>query len=199
MRGLGALVTMSDEAHAARWVRKVQTHGVSALSSPLHGPVARFDPTGQLAVIHPPPGRWRSNPIDPAERVVLASPYTGGSPDLVRMMVEYEQARGLVLEAFGLGNLPAALRTVVRDLVRAGVAVVVASRVPSGGAYPVYGGDGGGAQLARAGAMFAGELSAAKARLLLLMCLSGATVDEAKARFGDAIALMTRGAAEVTA
>jgi len=47
--------------------------------------------------------------------------------------------------------------------------------------------------------VFAGELSAAKARLLLLMCLSGATADQAKARFAHAIAIMTHGAAEVVA
>ncbi|WP_179382288.1 asparaginase domain-containing protein [Streptomyces sp. SA15] len=194
LRGFGVLVNTSDELHAARWIRKVHTHHVNAFSSPTFGPVATFGPGGHIRLVHRQIARWTPAwPLDPDVHVVAMTPYTGLAPGLVRAVVEHTGARGLVLEGFGLGNLPAGLTSVVGDLTEAGVVVVIASRVLAGGTIPVYGGDGGGAGLASAGAVFAGGLSAAKARLLLMCCLSDTSYAQARARLVDALDVLDGG------
>ena len=78
---------------------------------------------------------------------------------------------GLVIEAFGRGNGPAALVPLVGRAVGSGVPVIVTSRCPTGRVEPIYG-KGGGKDLADAGAIFAGDLKGPKARLLLMVLLA---------------------------
>jgi L-asparaginase len=86
-------------------------------------------------------------------------------------------ARGLVLEAFGRGNATPEVAAAVRRAVAAGVVVAVTSRCPQGRAAPIYGGAGaGGRDLLASGAIFAGDLSGIKTRLLLGVLL-GAGAD----------------------
>jgi L-asparaginase len=56
------------------------------------------------------------------------------------------------------------------ELVAGGVPVLVCSRVPSGPVAPLYA--GGGASLARDGALFGGDLSPWQGRLLLAAALA---------------------------
>ena len=55
-----------------------------------------------------------------------------------------------------------------------GVAVVIATKAANGRALPVYGFKGGGKTLQQAGAVFAGDLSGDKARVLTMLALPGA-------------------------
>ena len=91
---------------------------------------------------------------------------------------------GLVIEAFGRGNGPAALVPLVRRAVASGVPVIVTSRCPTGRVEPIYG-KGGGKDLADAGAIFAGDLQGPKARLLLLVLLAAPAT---KARIAEIVA-----------
>jgi L-asparaginase len=193
LRGLGVLVSASDQLHSARWIRKVHTHHVEAFSSTTFGPIATFGPGGRVRLVHPTISRWTPAwPIDPDVPVVALTPYCGIEPSLVRSVVDQAGARGLVLEGFGLGNLPGALTAVIAELTASGVVVVVTSRVVAGGAHPVYGGAGGGSQLAKAGAVFAGELSAGKVRLLLICCLADASAAQGRARLIRALQILDR-------
>lgn len=191
---LGATVCLGDELHAARWVRKVHSRSMQALASPGHAPVAQAGPDGVWYASSTRLPRWPvSWPVDVrSDDVPLVAAYTGLRPDLLDAVVHCTQARGLVLEGFGLGNLPGAAVDAVERLVAQGVVVVVATRTLEGGVWPVYGGRGGGADLRRAGVVAAGELSAAKARLLLLACLSGVDAPTARARFEQAVVVLGR-------
>jgi L-asparaginase len=60
---------------------------------------------------------------------------------------------------------------VIRRATHAGIPIVISSRCPTGRVEPVYG-NGGGKDLADAGAIFAGDLKGPKARLLLMVLLS---------------------------
>ena len=55
--------------------------------------------------------------------------------------------------------------------IKQGVKIMIASRVPNGRVLPVYGYEGGGKSLHKAGAHFADHLSPQKARILLMLML----------------------------
>jgi L-asparaginase len=77
----------------------------------------------------------------------------------------------LVVEALGRGNVPPAMLAGIRDAIAAGVCVVVSSRCGHGRTAPTYGYEGGGVTLKDAGAIFAGDLPAPKARIKLMVLL----------------------------
>lgn len=193
--GQGVTVCLDDELHAARWVRKVHSHRLHALASPGGTPLATATP-GDRLVRSPVRDLRRWSVSWPTHEVTAEVPlltaYAGLSPHLVRTVLERTGARGLVLEGVGLGHVPAAVGGVLADAVEQGVVVVVATRVLSGGTWPVYGGAGGGVELSRSGTCDAGSLSAGKARLLLMACLAGADADAARTRFRVAVDVLGR-------
>jgi L-asparaginase len=92
-------------------------------------------------------------------------------------------SRALVVEAFGRGNTTFAMTEAVGRAVKRGTLVAVASRSPQGRVAPTYTGGGGGHDLKQAGAIFAGDLSGAKTRVLLAALL-GAGLSPAEVRDG---------------
>jgi L-asparaginase len=168
-RGLGAMLCFAGQIHAGRDVTKLSTSALATFQSPDHGPLGEVD-AGRV-VLHRRPERRRAFTIERLEdRVPLLRLYLGFDVALARAALE-AGAKGLVLEAFGRGNGPAALVPVVREAVAGGIPVVIASRCPRGRVEPIYG-KGGGKDLADAGAIFAGDLKGPKARLLLMVLLS---------------------------
>lgn len=81
-------------------------------------------------------------------------------------------AHGVVVEALGSGNTTPTVVEAVRDAVAGGIPVVVSSRVPRGLLVPSYGGGGGGADLAEAGAVHSPTLRPGQARILLAALLA---------------------------
>ena len=154
-RGLGALICFADQIHAARDVTKVSASALATFQSYDKGALGEVD-AGRVVIQRRPEHR-RTFVVDRLEtRVPLIRLYLGFDVALVEAALE-RGARGLVLEAFGRGNGPAALVPIVRGAVAAGVPVVVTSRCPTGRVEPIYG-KGGGKDLADAGAIFAGDL-----------------------------------------
>jgi L-asparaginase len=181
-RGLGALICFADRIHAARDATKVSASALAAFQAYDKGALGEVD-AGRV-LIHRRPERRRTFAIDRLEtRVPLVRLYLGFDLALVEAALE-RGARGLVLEAFGRGNGPAALVPIVRAAVAAGVPVVVTSRCPSGRVEPIYG-KGGGKDLADAGAIFSGDLKGPKARLLLMVLLA---TPETKDRIAEVFA-----------
>lgn len=173
--GLGAVIAMAGEVHAARHATKAHTVAVDAFGSPGHGPIGHVY-GGHVRVTATPvrPAGFGLAELDgPIARVDIVPAYVGA--DGVHLAASRAAgARGIVLEALGAGNpTPGVLRE-VRACVAAGVPVLVTSRCRRGPVMPVYGA-GGGADLADAGAVFAGDLGAPKARLLLAVALSAET------------------------
>jgi L-asparaginase len=180
-RGLGAMICFADQIHAACDVTKVSTSALATFQSYDKGALGLVD-AGRV-VIHRRPERRRTFAVERLEtRVPLLRLYLGFDVALVEAALE-RGAKGLVLEAFGRGNGPAALVPIVRAAVAAGVAVVITSRCPTGRVEPIYG-KGGGKDLAEAGAIFAGDLKGPKARLLLMVLLSA---PETRSRIADII------------
>lgn len=177
-RGLGALIVFDQEIHAARDASKTHTSRVGAFTSAEHGKLGEID--GDEVIIQRRPirrGVIETSRIDPC--VDLIKTAMGCDDRLVRFAAE-SGARAIVLEAFGRGNAPPAVTEAVAQVIRRGVHVAITSRAPQGRVAPIYG-RGGGADLAAAGALFAGDLSSIKTRVLLAVLL-GAGADPATIR-----------------
>jgi L-asparaginase len=187
-RGYGVLVVMDERILAAREVRKIHTEASESFGTPEFGPLGVVDAGAVLFRRGPlPKPAWRDVHAEPGlrvqrldTRVELVQVYTGMHDHVIRA-VTADRPRGLSLIAFGRGNVPPAIVPAIAELVHAGTLVTVSSRCVAGRVRPRYGYDGGGLRLAEIGAVLAGDLSGAKARLLQMVAL-GLTSDVAEAR-----------------
>jgi len=168
-QGLGAMVCFNGELHAARDVTKVHTSAVETFQSYHHGALGIVD--GERTIIYRRPTIGQHlHPERLDKRVELIKAAIGADGGLVDA-VRQTGIDGLVVEAFGRGNVSAEFGQAIARACRAGVPVVVTSRCPVGRVSPIYGGGGGGRDLEDAGAIFAGDLKGPKARLLLIAAL----------------------------
>jgi L-asparaginase len=171
VRGLGTVLVLNDEIHAARWARKRDSSRASAFASPGHGPVGIVVP-GSVRITMPPPKRLLLPLPEALPPVPVVQTYTGMEEGVIEAVLDATDARGLVLEGTGLGNVPGTAEPGIRTALARGLPVVAATRVPTGGTGAVYGGPGGGVTLRELGVLAAGPLPAAKARLLLMLLLA---------------------------
>lgn len=188
-RGLGVLVVLNDEVHAARFVRKAHTSSPSAFVSPGAGPIGWVVEDRVRIVTRPPrldgvPQREAAADAKVA-LVTLALDDDGRLVDLARQ-AGYS---GLVVEAMGGGHAtPAAADAVERAA--AEIPVVLASRAGGGEVLRgTYGFPGAEIDLQRRGALRAGWLGGPKARVLLgLVLRHGASASLARllAQWGGA-------------
>jgi L-asparaginase len=170
-RGLGAVVVLNGEVHAADAVVKMHTTAMDAFGSPDAGPIGRVD--GGVPRLHRrPAGRRRVTQhvgaVPPVGLVVAAIGLDGSAIDAAVA----GGARGVVVEATGSGNTHPALLAAAERAMAAGVTVVLASRVPAGHVTTGYAFPGGGATWARSGAILAGRLTGPKARVALALGLA---------------------------
>jgi L-asparaginase len=187
-RGAGAVVAMSDEIHAARWVRKLDSGLVSAFRSPRHGPLGRVTPKSVELSPLPPRGFTIDPPAELSHDVAQVTAYPGMDGALIEAALDATGAAGVVVEGTGSGNVPGSAVSGIRAALERGLPVIVATRVPGGATPSGYGSPGGGAELRGLGAVGAGPLSAGKARLLLMVLLaSGLAGEDATREFEAAV------------
>jgi len=165
----GVLIALNEEIHAARDVRKLHTSHVDAFSSGELGSLGSIDNDEVIWHRKPEPTIKFALPTQLA-KVIICKAYTGMEARTLEAMVD-SQVRGIVIEAFGRGNLPPEVVPAISHLTAQGMPVVITSRCLFGRTSPQYGYPGGGADLQQKGAIFAGDLSTEKVRLLLSIAL----------------------------
>lgn len=164
-RGRGVLVALGGRLRLARGIFKVSTTDPAAFDN-----VADALP------------RKSVGPLGRPVRVDMLGLYPGVSPLIIAAAVD-QRASGIVLGATGSGNAHPDITAEVAAATRAGVAVVVTSRVPYGEVIPTYGGGGGAIDLQRAGAIVSPWLRAPQARIALIALLSSGSDLEQIRRF----------------
>jgi len=169
-RGQGAMIVMNGQINASREATKTHTSDVGTFQSGELGFLGVVDP--DRIVFSRTPTRRQHIPLkeDPLPRVDIVAMYPGADGTLLRSAVA-AGARGIVLQALGLGNVNVPVFEAIQEAIDGGVVVVIATRVPNGRVLPVYGFEGGGKTLKDAGAVFADNLSPQKARIFLMLAL----------------------------
>lgn len=168
LHGLGAVILFDEDVHAARDATKMHTCRTDTFTSMEHGKLGEID--GERIVLHRRPVLRATIPTERIEPAVDLIKLVIGSDDRFIRCALQSSAKGIVVEGFGRGNATLAVVEGVRQAVAAGLPVVIASRCPQGRVKPIYG-NGGGKDLAVAGAIFAGDLAGVKARVLLAVLL----------------------------
>ncbi len=170
-RGFGTLVVLNETIHAARFVQKASTFLPStfaslsggALGSVIEG-AARID----LRVARQDVIAGGDAGIDQPVALITAALGEDG-----RMLAGLPALgyRGLVVEAMGVGHVPAAMVDALANLVKI-FPVVLSSRVASGPVFSkTYGFPGSETDLLARGLIPGGALGGLKARLLLALLL----------------------------
>lgn len=166
----GVLVVMNDEIHAAKYVTKTHTTNVSTFQTPTHGPLGLIM-KHEILYFKTAEPRVRFD-LDHIQGLVpIISAYAGMTDELIDML-DLEQLDGLIIQAFGAGNIPKETAQKLESLLQKGIPVALVSRCFNGIAEPVYAYQGGGVQLQKSGVFFVKELNAQKARLKLLIALN---------------------------
>ncbi|HET9894865.1 MAG TPA: asparaginase [Streptosporangiaceae bacterium] len=128
-RGLGTLVVLNDQVHAARWVTKTHTANTSAFASPGFGPLGHVI-EGRVDI--PVRLRHRSPTLRPdRQREVRAGLMTvtlGDDGALINTVSELVD--GLVVAALGVGHVPADMVPVLAKAA-ANIPVVLTAAVSS--------------------------------------------------------------------
>src|ERR1700733_5242801 len=174
--GLGAMICFEQEFHAARDVTKTHTSRVDTFLSGEHGKLGEID--GERVSVHRRPLLRKAFEAARIERRVDLIKLVMGSDDRFLRFAADSGAKGIVIEGFGRGNATPAAAKAVADIIAAGVPVIVTSRCPRGRVRPIYG-NGGARDLERADAIFAGDLTGPKARVLAAVMLGAELSSEA--------------------
>jgi L-asparaginase len=172
-RGMGTLVVLNGEIHAAREVTKTHSLAVETFDTPEFGALGVADV--DAVRFYRAPLRRQSIPMSAdvtLPTVDIIPNYAGSDGRLIRGLLKEGPVDGLVVDASGAGNISGALFEAVREAREKGIAVVVTSRTHSGRVLPLYAGGGGGTTLHEIGCVFADNLSAQKARVLLIVALT---------------------------
>lgn len=167
--GLGCLVLLNDEIHAARLVVKRHTAKPSAFASPIAGPLG-YVAEGRPRVLLRPALVDLDLPGDVAPRPVgLVTVVLGDDGSALRAAGTRDE--GVVVETMGGGHVPVGVADAIGELAPA-MPVVYGSRTQVGEVLQgTYGFPGSERDLLKRGAIGAGWLNARKARVLLSLLL----------------------------
>jgi L-asparaginase len=162
IEGLGVLVTLNDEIHAAREVRKTHAVAVDAFRSPESGAIGYVD-SGRVYLFARPARRLTVTTSRIEPRVDLVSLYAGSDGTAIRNAVR-DGARGIVVDVFGRGNVPPGVKEAVIEARQRDVAIVFTTR--TGGGRVELSDD-----FYEAGVVSGEDLDGLKARVVLVVAL----------------------------
>lgn len=173
-RGKGVMIALNGQINAAREATKTHTSDVETFKSGEFGFLGVVDSDRLVFGRNPLRRQHIALMEEPLPRVDIVPMYAGADGALIRAAVA-AGAKGIVIQALGIGNVNVPLYEAAEEAIDQGIVVVISTRVPNGRVLPVYGTVGGGKTLKDAGAVFADNLSPQKARILLMLALQSAS------------------------
>lgn len=182
LRGYGTVVCLSETLNAASEVSKNDTSELNTFESLDFGPLGRIF-NEKLMLYRKPLHREYFVVESLPDFVPLLSCYAGMDGRQIRQCIE-AGAKGIVIEAFGAGNVPPAVYYELIHAVQVGIPVVLVSRCPVGRIEKVYAYEGAGKHLHDNGIIFADFMNGQKARIKLCICIgAGYTLENIRNAF----------------
>jgi L-asparaginase len=176
-RGRGVMVVFRGKIFAGGTAVKVHATDLDAFAAPHAAPMGRvidgdleYDPQPMDTRLTRLSGRPRLQMGGLQARVALIPVAVGDDGRLLDLA--RSQYDGVVVEAFGSGNVPPGAVPAMRRWLSDGKPVVLATRCHLGVVTPVYAFEGGGSRLVRMGAVPAGPRAPSQARMELTIALS---------------------------
>ena len=169
-RNRGVLVCMNGELNSAAEVTKANSMALNAFRTPNFGPIGMVDDNKVLFYRESLDKQYLD--IDKVDsKVTLIKCTAGMDSTLIDYCIE-RKVDGIVIEAFGRGNIPPYMVESVKRAIDSNIAVVVVSRCFEGRVCDSYGYHGGGKELRDLGVIFGDTLPGQKARIKLMVALS---------------------------
>ncbi|MCY6959460.1 asparaginase [Clostridium brassicae] len=165
----GVMVCLNDELNCASEVTKVHSMKLNTFQSPEFGPIGIID--NNEVIFHRsslPKVKICTDKIE--ENVYLIKCVTGMDSSFIDFCINKE-AKGIVIEGFGRGNIPPEMIEGVKRAIDKNIVVVIVSRCFQGRVLDTYGYAGGGRQLRNMGVIFGDTLPGQKARIKLMLAL----------------------------
>ena len=166
-RNRGVMIVLNNEINSARAARKTDNQRLQTFRAPEFGLLGYADPDTVLFYRSPPHrhtvrSEFELSGAETLPDVPIVIDYAGFDGSTITDWIE-KGARGVIVQSFAGGRMSAGALRSVREATDLGIPVVVASRVP-GGRIP-------GDPLVE-GSILARDLSAHKARVLLMVALA---------------------------
>jgi len=171
--GRGVMVVFNGKVLAGRTAVKTDTADLDTFSAPHDDPIGRVQ--GADVVYHRPLG-GATTPLQPSglsARIAVVPMVIGDTGEMLELARPHHD--GVVVVAFGSGNVPPGAVPAIGRWIGEGKPVVLASRCPTGVVSPVYAFEGGGARLIAMGATPAGPRAVSQARMELMIAVSSGT------------------------
>jgi L-asparaginase len=169
--GQGALVCLQDKIYAASELCHFSNYSRIGYEAFPCGPIAEFSEPADFLISLRSLRRGRIMDIGtpPARNVEILDASLGGGDILLNALLDgrVSDLDGLVLAAFGGGDLPPSWVPLLRKVMRAEVPVVLASRCPAGRVQPDSDFEGCAKRLLDMGLISAGTLTPLQARIRL--------------------------------
>jgi L-asparaginase len=170
-QGRGAMVVFNGEVFAGMSAIKTHATDLAAFSAPHGGPIGRVVDGN---VTYHAPAEAIASPAAPrsglSPAVALVAMVVGDDGRMLDLARPHHA--GVVVVAFGAGNVPPGAVPAMRRWLDEGKPVVLASRCLYGEVTPVYAFDGGGARTVAMGVLPAGPRTPSQARMELTLALS---------------------------
>src|SRR5699024_9696482 len=138
------LVVFNDEIHAARHVTKAHTSNVTAFKSFNAGPIGNLT-KHRIHFNFRIENTISYNVQALTKKVPIVKAYTGIDKEFIDAFSQFSD--GIILEAFGQGNVPPAIIPALEELISKNIPIILTSRCPIGSVAPTYNYEGGGNKL----------------------------------------------------
>lgn len=166
----GVLVVMNNEVNAASEVTKTNTLSLDTFKSQEFGPLGVVD-NDEVIFYRDMTTHDHIETDSIVNEVALIKCVAGMNSDLINYYID-SGYKGIVIEAFGRGNIPPEMVDGVKRSIENNIPVVIVSRCPTGRVLDTYGYPGAGKTLRDTGAIFGSNLPGQKSRIKLMLALS---------------------------